>query len=252
MGNAVKIRRCRHIKTNGTQCGAPALRKEEFCYFHSQARPERVEVRGEGGEAAGEMLFPLFEDANSIQTMLRQVAMMIVKGTIDNKKAALLLNALRIASSNLKRMEAEKPRAVQVVVDVEKVGKTPVGMTPWSEKPGGHEPEEVEDKAVARTKRAILEEEENARRAEQNRRMKAQLEEIVTDMDQHATEVERWMQGACDKPEYVRELMGIAKGRAEMVSELTRRGRTMREICYVSNEKWDEWMKEREKRRNGR
>jgi len=30
------IARCEHIKTNGTQCGSPALRGKHFCYFHKR------------------------------------------------------------------------------------------------------------------------------------------------------------------------------------------------------------------------
>ena len=32
------IRRCQHIKVNGTQCGSPALREEKCCYFHMRWR----------------------------------------------------------------------------------------------------------------------------------------------------------------------------------------------------------------------
>src|SRR5208282_5519147 len=85
----------------------------------------------------------VFEDAGSIQTMVRQVVMLVLEGKVDNKKASTVLYALQIASSNLKRMEAEKPRPAQVVVDEEKVAETPLGMTPWSRKEGGHEIEDI-------------------------------------------------------------------------------------------------------------
>ncbi len=142
-GNQADIRRCQHIKANGTQCGSPALRREALCFYHRDARPERVEVRGENGQACGQVLVPVFEDAGSIQTMVRQVVMLVLEGKIDNKKASTVLYALQIASSNLKRMEAEKPRAAQVVVDTEKVAETPLGMTPWSQQEGGHEIEDI-------------------------------------------------------------------------------------------------------------
>ncbi len=29
---------CRHLFTDGHQCGSPALRGEELCYFHHTAR----------------------------------------------------------------------------------------------------------------------------------------------------------------------------------------------------------------------
>jgi len=138
-----EIRRCQHIKGNGTQCGSPALRKGALCYYHRDSRPERVEVRGENGKACGKVLVPVFEDAGSIQTMVRQVVMLVLEGKIDNKKAGTVLYALQIASTKLKRIEGERPRTAQVVVDKEKVAGTPLGMTPWSEKEGGHEIEDI-------------------------------------------------------------------------------------------------------------
>jgi hypothetical protein len=30
----VHIPRCAHIKTNGTQCGSPAVREQRLCFFH--------------------------------------------------------------------------------------------------------------------------------------------------------------------------------------------------------------------------
>jgi hypothetical protein len=146
----VEIRRCQHIKTNGTQCGSPALRDGKFCYHHQECRPERVEVCGEGSQTVGQILFPVFEDATSIQMVVRQVAMMVLQKKIDHKAAGLVLYACQIASTNLKRMDEEKPRPVQVVVDTEKVVETPLGMTPWSGKSEGHEIEEPADDAAER------------------------------------------------------------------------------------------------------
>jgi hypothetical protein len=139
----VEIRRCQHIKTNGTQCGSPALRDQKFCFYHSESRPERVEVCGEDGKALGQVLVPVFEDASAIQVMARQVAMLVLGGKIDTKKAGVVLYALQIASSNLRQVEIEKPRPQQVVVDADKVVETPLGMTPWSRREGGHEREEI-------------------------------------------------------------------------------------------------------------
>ena len=61
----VDVRRCQHIKTNGTQCGSPALRDGKFCYHHQECRPERVTVKGADGKAR-KILVRLFEDAHSI------------------------------------------------------------------------------------------------------------------------------------------------------------------------------------------
>jgi hypothetical protein len=58
---------------------------------------------------------------------------------IDRKDAGVLLYALQIASGNLKTMQAEKAMPTQVVVEVDKAGDTPIGMTPWSANGPGHD-----------------------------------------------------------------------------------------------------------------
>jgi hypothetical protein len=109
-----------------------------------------VEVRGDGNEVVGQILVPDFEDATSIQQVVRQVAIMALEKKIDRKTAGLVLYACQIASCNLVRMEDEMPRPVQVVVDPEKVEETPLGMTPWSGDQSGHEIEEPADIAARR------------------------------------------------------------------------------------------------------
>ena len=122
--------RCQHIKVNGTQCGSPALKEKQFCYFHTQCRP--VPLKSEGFLRDGEILLPAFEDATSIQFTLRQIMQLVLEKKMEERTARLLLYALQIASSNLKQMQAEKPRPTQVVVEPEKVSETPIGMTPWT------------------------------------------------------------------------------------------------------------------------
>ena len=68
---------CQHIKTNGLQCGSPALRDHRFCYFHQRTldlhhlRRRRPEMR---------LYIPLLEDANAVQIAIQQVAEAIVEG----------------------------------------------------------------------------------------------------------------------------------------------------------------------------
>ena len=113
--------RCRHIKVNGTQCGSPALRSKIFCFYHHKNRPLPVECYSDIEYATGEINLPFFEDAHSIQAVIRQVVQMVLQKRIERKTASLLLYALQIASSNLKRMELEKPQPEQVVTDLEPV-----------------------------------------------------------------------------------------------------------------------------------
>ena len=142
----IEIRRCRHIRTNGTQCGSPALKEKEFCYYHVQNQPRAVELYVDGDRYPdSEFMLPVFEDAHSIQTALRQVIQLLFEHRIHRKDAGLMLYALQIASGNLKRMEAERAKPTQVVVDPAQVGETPLGMTPWSASGQGHDPEEGEE-----------------------------------------------------------------------------------------------------------
>ena len=69
----------------------------------------------------------LFEDAHSIQSVIRQIVQMVMQKRIERKTASVLLYALQIASSNLKRMELEKPQPEQVVTDA----RNRIGNLPW-------------------------------------------------------------------------------------------------------------------------
>jgi hypothetical protein len=112
--------RCRHIKINGTQCGSPALRDKDFCFYHQQNRPMSAECYYKADEySTGQITLPYFEDAHSIQTVIRQIVQMVLQKRLARDTASTLLYALQIASSNLKRMELEKPQPEQVVTDVE-------------------------------------------------------------------------------------------------------------------------------------
>ena len=113
--------RCRHIKISGTQCGSPALRSKIFCFYHHKDRPLPVECYSDIEYATGEINLPFFEDAHSIQAVIRQVVQMVMQKRLERKTASLLLYALQIASSNLKRMDLEKPQPEQVVTDLEPV-----------------------------------------------------------------------------------------------------------------------------------
>ncbi len=138
--------RCQHIKTRGTQCGSPALRGQQFCHYHRQSRPKNVECYEDWLTPghSGNITLPVFEDAHSVQFVVRQVTEMILQQKIDPKCAALALYGLQIASANLKRMETEKPCPTHVVIDTDKVSATPLGMTPWSASGQGHDPEDGE------------------------------------------------------------------------------------------------------------
>ncbi len=145
----LSIRRCHHIKVNGTQCGSPALREEKYCYWHAICHREGEMAVAYLDELATAML-PTLEDANSIQLGLAGVIRQLVHRDINPKTAALLLYALQTASANLKYTSFE-PEPTRVVIDRECVERRPIGATAWSAVEG-REYDEIEKEDVQKDK----------------------------------------------------------------------------------------------------
>ncbi len=139
----VTIRRCQHIKVNGTQCGSPAIRDEQHCYYHLRWHSAKMSVIRKKREhwIAG---LPILEDANSIQVGLAEVMRLLVTQEIDHKTGALLLYAMQTASANL-RMTSFEPRPTRMVIDRECVAQRPIGATAWSNIAGREYDELTED-----------------------------------------------------------------------------------------------------------
>jgi hypothetical protein len=75
----VHIPRCTHIKTNGTQCGSPALRGRRFCFFHKNWQGQRIQLNALPA-APLSFTMPVLEDADSVQVALMQVMRLILAG----------------------------------------------------------------------------------------------------------------------------------------------------------------------------
>ena len=90
---------CTHIKVTGVRCGSPALRGEQFCYFHQRmlrtVRMPDSRIRHTA----------LLEDEASIQVSLMEVVNALLRGTIELKRAELILRALNTAVRNIKRVK---------------------------------------------------------------------------------------------------------------------------------------------------
>ena len=127
----VTIRRCQHIKVNGTQCGSPAVREHNYCYFHVRWHRKGREVNAYFEEHKI-LAMPSLEDANSIQVGLAEVMRQLGAKMIDHKTAALFLYALQIASANVKFTNFEPEQKTQVVIDNQCVSKRPLGASAWS------------------------------------------------------------------------------------------------------------------------
>jgi len=138
ISNMPQTNSCTHIKVSGVRCGSPALRGEQFCYFHQQAHRS---VR----RPPFSRLHPIaiIEDEDSIQASLMEVINGLVRNTLDIKRATLIIRALHIAVKNASR--------VRLASQVEKkVREIPEYAMP---------PEETLDPITNEGGRAVLDEE---------------------------------------------------------------------------------------------
>ena len=94
--NANLAPRCQHTKMNGSPCAAPARRGRNYCVFHDAEHAKQPDYA-----------LRMIEDAMSLQYALFQVMRLLTDKAVDTKRAALMLYALQIAASNLKRLHEE-------------------------------------------------------------------------------------------------------------------------------------------------
>jgi hypothetical protein len=97
--NMPNPRICTHIKVTGVRCGSPALRGEQFCYFH-----QRMIRTVKGPPASRVHHAALLEDEESIQASLMEVVNALLRGSIEIKRAELILRALNTAVRNIRRV----------------------------------------------------------------------------------------------------------------------------------------------------
>ena len=129
------IPRCQHIKTNGTQCGSPALRRRRFCYFHNRWRATHLDLNRVGAlRLTTQVELPVLEDADSIQVALMQVMRLILCRQLDHKTGGLLLYGLQTASLNLRHADFEHRRKTSVVIEPRRVRENGLGDDAWSPK----------------------------------------------------------------------------------------------------------------------
>jgi hypothetical protein len=114
---------CRHIKTNGTQCEAPSLSNDQWCFFHSRlhqrhSRFRPIEVASDSIVRAQPVHLSALEDRESVQVALSVVINALASGQMEPRQATALLYGLQIASSNLARMTSN-PSPSKVVLSAE-------------------------------------------------------------------------------------------------------------------------------------
>ena len=100
-GNPDETRfQCRHVYTDGHRCGSPALKEENFCYFHHTSR-RPIQDPARRRRRQSRFSVPLPEDRSAIQLTIGQVLQKLANNDLDPRRAGLLLYGLQIASLNL-------------------------------------------------------------------------------------------------------------------------------------------------------
>ena len=89
---------CTHIKVTGVRCGSPALRGEQFCYFHQRM------LRSVRFPSSRVLRSALLEDPESIQASLMEVVNGLLRGTLELKRGELILRALNTAVRNIRHV----------------------------------------------------------------------------------------------------------------------------------------------------
>src|SRR5208282_190708 len=95
------VKTCTHIKVTGVLCGSPALRGEQFCYFHQRM------IRTVKCPDSRIHHVALLEDEEAIQASLMEVVNGLIRGTIEVKRGELILRALNTAVRNARRTNFE-------------------------------------------------------------------------------------------------------------------------------------------------
>jgi hypothetical protein len=113
---------CRHIKTNGLQCHAPALTGGDYCYFHNRLHARHSQFRPNDVSrpyftAGRDLELCALEDREAVQFALSVVINALATNRIDTKRATALLYGLQLASSNAVRLNntPETPEVVRAV-----------------------------------------------------------------------------------------------------------------------------------------
>ena len=104
--------RCRWVRTDGTTCGSPQMKKHIYCFAHKQMAEAQALA----------LMLPALEDANAIQVGIMRIQKALIDDTISVKKAGLLLYSMQLALQNVGQVtfgQAKAEEQVRETVSVE-------------------------------------------------------------------------------------------------------------------------------------
>ena len=90
---------CHHLHSTGNRCGSPALRGEQFCFYHHPTRrPPRAAGRKPRLPA---FRLPTLIDRVSIQRALAKVVSRVIGGWLDPAAARLIVSCFQFVNQPL-------------------------------------------------------------------------------------------------------------------------------------------------------
>jgi hypothetical protein len=109
---------CRRIFTSGKKCQSPALKEQNFCYFHSNTR-RRPSLQNQPYDPYTEpkeiaLSLPPLEDVDAIQLALSDVVLALAANRIDSRRARILIYGLQVASQNNRHRTAKAAKEAAI------------------------------------------------------------------------------------------------------------------------------------------
>jgi hypothetical protein len=104
---------CRHIFTSGKRCQSPALRDQDFCYFHQANRQRSNTSRRSGQPSTLVHHLPPLEDADAIQLAISDVVLALAANRIDPRRAQIIIYGLQVASQNNRQRRVPQVRGAE-------------------------------------------------------------------------------------------------------------------------------------------
>ena len=97
--------RCRWVRTDGTTCASPQMKRHIYCFAHKQMAEAQALA----------LMLPALEDANAIQVGLMRIQKALIDDTISTKKAGLLLYSMQLALQNVGQVTFGQAKAEEPV-----------------------------------------------------------------------------------------------------------------------------------------
>ena len=93
------VPQCHHIMPNNHQCGSPALRDQDYCYYHRPGRQPRTRTPRTRYPGLDLETLPSIDSPRAIQQTLSAVIQALAANTISLYQAQTMIYALQLASN---------------------------------------------------------------------------------------------------------------------------------------------------------